>query len=102
VAIARLVDEVLAAPTVTIARQHGVADRLARTDGAYATFMGLLRDRLGSAVRDAARGQPGPLMRRRPLGEWGEVWHALGRLHGETERANLDKRHAIVAGLDLL
>ena len=39
---------------------------------------------------------------RRPLGEWGEVWHALGRLQDETERSNLDKRHAVVAGLELL
>ena len=102
VAIATLVDEVLAAPKVTITRAYEVADRLARSEGAYSTFMDLLRDRLGAAVRQAARGKQAPLMGRRPLGEWGEVWHALGRLQDETERANLDKRHAIVAGLDLL
>ncbi len=102
VAIAALVDEVLGAPVVTVTRAYQVADRLTRSDGGYSTFMDLLRDRLGTAVRDAARGRESPLMRRRPLGEWGEVWHALGRLQDETERSNLDKRHAIVAGLDLL
>jgi DNA polymerase-3 subunit delta' len=30
------------------------------------------------------------------------VWHALTRLQDETERFNLDKRQAIVAGLGML
>ncbi|GAC1337899.1 MAG: DNA polymerase III subunit delta' [Acetobacteraceae bacterium] len=107
VAIAALVDDVLrAAPQVPVSRAYEIADRLARSDGAYTTFMDLLRDRLGTAVREAARGSAAlpssALMGTRPLGEWGEVWHALGRLQDETERSNLDKRHAIVAGLDLL
>jgi DNA polymerase-3 subunit delta' len=106
VAIAGLVDEVLRA-AVPIPRAYEVADKLARSDTGYSTFMELLRDRLGTALREAARGR-GDLGRAdrltglRPLAEWGEVWHALGRLQDETERANLDKRHAIVAGLDLL
>lgn len=121
VGIAALVDEVLrAAPSIPLNRAYELADKLARSDAGYSTFMDLLRDRLGSAVREAARGRgnrlPAP---RRPtlpgddrlagtsqadggLGEWCEVWHALGRLQDETERSNLDKRHAIVAGLDLL
>jgi DNA polymerase-3 subunit delta' len=103
VAIAALVDDVLqAAPKVPITRAYEVADRLARSESGYSTFMDLLRDRIGSAVRDAARGHENGLVAKRPLGEWGEVWHALGRLQDETERSNLDKRHAIVAGLDLL
>jgi len=103
VAIAALVDEVLqAAPAISITRAYEVADKLARADGAYSTFMDLLRDRVGIAVREAARGQGDRLAALRPLGEWSEVWHALGRLQDETERSNLDKRHAIVAGLDLL
>jgi DNA polymerase-3 subunit delta' len=103
IAIASLVDEVLlAAPSIPISRAYDVADRLARSDTFYSTFMNLLRDRLGATLRDAARGRPDRLTGLRPLVEWGEVWHALGRLQDETERANLDKRHAIVAGLDLL
>ena len=101
IAIAALVEEALRAK-VPIPRAWEMADKLARSDGAYSTFMDLLRDRLGRAVREAARGQADALIAARPLGEWGEVWHALGRLQDETERANLDKRHAIVAGLDLL
>ncbi|MBV8911957.1 MAG: DNA polymerase III subunit delta' [Acetobacteraceae bacterium] len=103
VAMAGLVEEVLrAAPNLPVTRAYEIADRVGRTEGGYSTFMDLLRDRLGSAVREAARGGCDPLMRVRPLEDWGEVWHALGRLQDETERANLEKRHAIVAGLDLL
>ena len=103
VAIAALVDDVLsAAPAIPITRAHEVADRLARSDGAYSTFMDLLRDQLGAAIRGAARRREDRLSAARPLGEWSEVWHALGRLQDETERSNLDKRHAVVAGLDLL
>ena len=89
-----------AAPS--IARAWALADTLARSETGYATFMDMLRDRLGTAVRDAARGDTPHFLARRPLGEWGEVWHALGRLQDETERSNLDKRHAVVAGLELL
>ena len=103
IAVAGLVDEVLlAAPSIPITRAYEVADRLARSETGYTTFMTLLRDRLATTLREAARGRADRLARLRPLGEWGEVWHALGRLQDETERANLDKRHAIVAGLDLL
>ncbi|MDP9097050.1 MAG: DNA polymerase III subunit delta' [Pseudomonadota bacterium] len=103
IAIAALVDTVLQdAPSIPITRAYEVADRLARTDGAYSTFMDVLRDRIGVSIRQAARSRPDALSAMRPLGEWSEVWHALGRLQDETERSNLDKRHAIVAGLDLL
>ena len=103
VAIAGLVEEMLeAAPTIPVARAYEVADRVGRHESGYETFMTLLRDRLGRSVREAARGRGDRLAGLRPLGEWGEVWHALGRLQDETERANLDKRHAIIAGLDLL
>ena len=106
VAVAALVDGLLqadGAPSIT--RAWDLADKLARSDAGYSTFMDMLRDRLGTAIRTAARGGQGRADRflaRRPLGEWGEVWHALGRLQDETERSNLDKRHAVVAGLELL
>jgi len=107
IAIAALVDGVLRDPApLSAVRAWDLADKLGRSDTGYSTFMDLLRDRLGSAVRAAARGgQQGrgdPFLSRRPLGEWSEVWHALGRLQDETERSNLDKRHAVVAGLELL
>ncbi len=107
VAIATLVDGVLhGASPPSIVRAWDLADKLARSDTGYSVFMDMLRDRLGAAVRDAARGseqgRAEMFLARRPLGEWGEVWHALGRLQDETERSNLDKRHAVVAGLELL
>ncbi len=108
-AVAALVDEVLAeAPRLAVPRMHEVAERATRSETGFGTFMSLLQSGLGKAVRDVARrgattwgegndaGGGG-----RPLAEWGEVWHALGRLHDETERFNGDKRSAIVAGLEL-
>ena len=103
VAIAALVDGVLRADAgSSITRAWALADALSRTETGYATFMDMLRHQLGTAVRAAARGRAEGFLARRPLGEWGEVWHALGRLQDETERSNLDKRHAVVAGLELL
>ena len=107
VAIAGLVADVLRdVPRVTALRAYEVADKLARGDGGYSTFMDLLRAAISGAVREAARGQGDPAQQRlaatRPLAEWGDLWQALTRLQDETERFNLDKRHAIVSGLDLL
>ena len=42
------------------------------------------------------------LLASRPLDAWSDVWHALTRLEDETERFNLDKRQAVVAGLGML
>ena len=107
IALAALVDEVLGdLPRMPIARAHGVADAVGRSDGAFDAFMDLLRDVLGAAIRRAARGRAEPAETRlaelRPLAAWSDVWHALGRLQDETERFHLDKRQAIVSGLRLL
>jgi DNA polymerase III subunit delta' len=106
-AIAGLVDEVLAAlPGLKPARAYAVADSLARGDTAFSNFMDLLRAGIAAAVREVARGrgdhEQGRLVALRPLDAWGDVWHALTRLQDETERFNLDKRQAIVAGLGML
>lgn len=103
-ALASLADDVLAAPSLPVARMHEVADKAARDDDGFATFMTLLRAGVSARVRGAARGGtahaavPGG----RPLADWFEVWHALGRLLDETARFNLDKRTAVIAGLELL
>ena len=105
--IARLVDEVLAAlPRLKPARAYTLADTLVRGETAFSNFMDLLRAGIAAAVRDVVRGRADEeqtrLVALRPLDAWGDVWHALTRLQDETERFNLDKRHAVVAGLGLL
>ncbi len=107
VEVAALVGDVLqAAPNLPVLRAYEIADKLARNDAGFAAFMGLLRDAISAAVRNAARGRADAAQQRlaalRPLAEWGDLWHALTRLQDDTERFNLDKRHAIVSGLDLL
>lgn len=107
VEVAALVGDVLrAAPNLPVLRAYEIADKLARNDAGFAAFMGLLRDAISAAVRNAARGRADAGQQRlaalRPLAEWGDLWHALTRLQDDTERFNLDKRHAIVSGLDLL
>lgn len=108
-AVSALVDAVLAEAThsrIAVPRMHEVAERANKTETGFATFMTLLQAGISKGVRSAAVGghgtwgaaRPAP----RPLAEWVEVWHALGRLQGETERFNLDKRTAIIAGLELL
>lgn len=101
-ALAALARSVLAVPRLPVARMHEVADQATRGDTAFETFMALLQQGLADAVRAAARGGTNAVAARRPLAEWGEVWHALGRLQSETERFNLDKRTAVIAGLELL
>jgi DNA polymerase III subunit delta' len=106
-AIAHMVDEVLAAlPGLKPSRAYAVADSLARGETAFTNFMDLLRAGIAASVRDVARGrgdeEQSRLVALRPLDAWGDVWHALTRLQDETERFNLDKRQAVVAGLGLL
>jgi DNA polymerase III subunit delta' len=105
--VAKLVDEVLAElPALQPARAYVVADALTRGDTAFSNFFDLLRAGIAAAVRDVARGQgdeeQSRLVALRPLDAWGGVWHALTRLQDETERFNLDKRQAVVAGLGML
>ena len=107
VALASLAADVLGAvPNLPAARSYEVADRLGRSDGAFTTFMDLLRRDLAAAVRGAARGEgPGGgagWLAARPLADWAEVWHALTGLQAETERFHLDRRQAVVSGLALL
>ncbi len=106
-AIAGLVNEVLAAlPALKPARAYAVADTLARGETGFGNFMDALRTGIATSVRDVVRGrgdeEQARLVALRPLDAWGDVWHALTRLQDETERFSLDKRQAIVAGLEML
>jgi DNA polymerase-3 subunit delta' len=95
-----------ALPSLPPARTHDLAERLGRSDAAFSTFMDLLRSAIAAAVRAAAREAADPAQARlaalHPLDAWGNVWHALTRLQDETERFALDRRQAVLTGLDLL
>jgi len=68
--------------------------------------MDLLRGAISGAVRASVRGEADAAQARlaglRPAAAWGELWEALTRLQGDTDRLNLDKRQAVVAGLAML
>lgn len=101
-ALAALAADVLReAPGLPTARALAIADQAARTDAGFATFMDLLGEGVADAARDAAR-REAPSAGGRPLAEWVELWQAILRLRDETERFNLDKRHAVASSLALL
>lgn len=98
--LAALVEDVLDAAALPVTRMHEVADKAVRGEDGFETFMDLLRAAVSVRVRGAARAGAG--LGGRPLAEWFEVWQGLGRLQDETVRFNLDKRTAVIAGLELL
>jgi DNA polymerase III subunit delta' len=105
--IAALVDKVLGdLPNLPPMRALEVSDVLGRSETGFSTFMDLLRAGIAAAVREAVRGRADPdqerLAAQRPLDAWGELWHGLTALQDETERANLDKRQALIEGLGML
>ncbi len=104
--IAALVSEVLdTAPDVALLRGYEMADAL-RDQAAFETFMGLLQRGIAAAVSASVRGTADAAQRRladaRPLVRWAETAEAIGRLAEETERSNMDRRQAVVAGLALV
>ena len=109
-ALAGLAEDALhASPGLPTARVLAIADQASKTDAAFATFMDLLGEGIADTVRAAARGgaggsgtRPSERPSARPLAEWVEVWQAILRLRDETERFNLDKRHAVASSLALL
>ena len=107
VAVVGLVGSVLdALPALPPGRAYEIADTLGRDEEAFGTFMDFLRATLAGAVREAARGRADPeqtrLLGARPLAAWVDVWQGLTRLQDDTEHFHLDKRQALMAGLDLL
>ncbi len=83
-----------------------VADAVARDEAGFSLFMDLLRQSIGQAVRQGARGTPDShqarLLSLRSLESWGAVWQALTEIQTETERFALDRRQAVLAGLSLM
>jgi len=105
--IAALVDQLMAElPAVSPLRAFEISAALGRSETGFSTFMDLLRADIARAVRDTVRGRADPdqlrITRLHSLDAWGEVWHGLTRLQDETERFALDKRQALIEGLDLL
>ncbi len=106
-AMAGLVGELLGAlPSLPLSRAYAAADRIGRSDTAYDLFMDLLRGAISGAVRASVRGGADPAQARlaslRPAQAWAELWDALTRMQADTDRLNLDKRQAVVAGLAML
>ncbi len=98
IALARMVDEALAAP-VAAARAQTIADTVTRaTDGAdqFAGFMALLRAGLAAETRAAARRSKTSLASRVAL------WQEFGRIEREVVGLNLDKRAAVIVALSTL
>ncbi len=101
-ALAGLAEDALRASAgLSTVRALAIADQASKTDAAFATFMDLLGEGVADRVRAAAR-SGAERAGRLPLAEWVEVWQAILRLRDETERFNLDKRHAVASSLALL
>lgn len=104
--LAGLVEEALrAGPEIDLLRAYEMADSL-REQEAFETFMALLQQGIARAVAATVRGmadaeQARLVATRSPLA-WAETAEALGRLAIETERSNMDRRQATVAGLAML
>jgi DNA polymerase-3 subunit delta' len=105
-AIAAMVAEIAGAlPHFPLLRGYEMADAL-RDEAAFDMFFTLLRQTIAGAVTAALRGSPDArqlhLASQRPPDSWGDIWARIGQIHAETERANLDKRQAVVTALALL
>jgi DNA polymerase-3 subunit delta' len=104
-AMAAQVARVLAAGPKGLAALD-VADAVARDEAGFSLFMDLLRQAIGSVVRQGARGAPDShqarLLQLRSIEAWGGVWQALTQIQHETERFALDRRQAVLAGLSLM
>jgi DNA polymerase-3 subunit delta' len=104
--LAALAQEALrAGPDIKLLRAYEMADSL-REQPAFETFMALLQQGIATAVTASVRGTADAaqarLVESRSALHWAHTVTALARLAEETERANMDRRQAVVAGLALL
>ncbi len=104
--IAGMVAEILrAGPDIALLRGYEMADAL-RDQAPFETFMALLQTAIATAVGACIRGTADAAQRAmaeaKPLLRWAETAEAIGRLAAETERANMDRRQAVIAGLALV
>jgi len=104
--IAGMVAEVLqAGPAMPLTRAYEMSDSL-REQAPFETFMGLLHRGIASAVSAYIRGTADrtqlALVETRSPDRWAEIAQRLSQLTFETEKSNMDRRQAFVAGLALL
>jgi hypothetical protein len=103
--LADMADEVLhAAAEISLIRAYQISDSL-RDQAPFETFMGLLHRGIAGAVsaylRGTADAQQTKLVESKGPYAWAETAQQLAQLTFETEKANMDRRQALVAGLAL-
>ncbi len=104
--LAGMVYEVLqAGPAIALARAYEMSDSL-RDQAPFETFMALLHRGIAAAVSAYIRGTADAtqhaLVESRSPARWAETAQRLAQLTDETERSNMDRRQALIAGLALL
>jgi DNA polymerase-3 subunit delta' len=103
--LADMAGEVLSAGAdISLIRAYQISDSL-RDQAPFETFMGLLHRGVASAVSAYLRGTADQnqtrLIESKTPHEWAETAQKLSQLAFETERANMDRRQALIAGLAL-
>jgi DNA polymerase-3 subunit delta' len=104
--LAAMVGEILdAGPDFPLLRGYEISDSL-REQESFETFMTLLQRGIASAVTATIRGTADAAQRRlietkSPL-KWAETAEAIQQLAIETERANMDRRQAVIASLAMV
>jgi DNA polymerase-3 subunit delta' len=103
--LADMAGEVLAAGAdISLTRAYEISDSL-RDQAPFETFMGLLHRGIAAAVSAYLRGTADAsqhrLVESKSPQAWAETAQKLAQLADQTEKANMDRRQALVAGLAL-
>jgi DNA polymerase-3 subunit delta' len=104
--LAGLVREVLQAGSdITLTRAYEMSDSL-REQAPFETFMGLLHRGIATAVGAYVRGTADrvqvTMVESKNPAIWAETAQRLAQITYETERSNMDRRQALIAGLAML
>jgi DNA polymerase-3 subunit delta' len=104
--LAAMVGEVLqAGPAIALGRAYEMSDSL-REQAPFETFMALLHRGIAAAVSAYVRGTADAsqraLVESKSAVDWAETAQRLAALSAETERANMDRRQALIAGMAML
>ena len=103
--LAGMADEVLhASAEISLIRAYQISDSL-RDQAPFETFMGLLHRGVAGAVsaylRGTADAQQTKLVESKGPYAWAETAQQLAQIAFETEKSNMDRRQALIAGLAL-